>query len=184
MDNKLQKLEGDVKASKDHHEDVTGRALKRVRKDHPLKYSKKEQEEKFLFNLQVQDNLTAAARQLEKLEALDRDKQILKKAKDELKEDVAALADRQKMIWLADSIENGWGMAAEYKGYDFTNDKEDNKKMRNSEWSTGVKKRRMAGKLGQKKHLRQTPQAWGQDYLHLPLTPFPSLTSHPKQQHR
>ena len=36
---------------------------------------------------------------------------------------------RQKMIQLADLSENGWGAVAEYKGYDFANNKEDNKKM-------------------------------------------------------
>jgi len=48
------------------------------------------------FNLQVQGNLTATARQLEKLDALDKDKQIIKKFKDKLEKIASALADRQK----------------------------------------------------------------------------------------
>jgi len=52
------------------------------------------------------------------------------------------------MLQLADSSENGWGVVsecvvAEYKGYDFVDDEEDNKKMGNNDRSTKVKKRHM-----------------------------------------
>ena len=180
VDNKLRKLERDVETSKDHHEDATERALKRARKDRPLDFNRKGHEEQFNFNLQVQDNLTAAARQLEKLESSDQDKLIIKKAKDELEEGAAALADRQKMIQLADSSENGWGAVAEYKGYEFADNEEDNKKMGNSDHSAGVKRRRMAStQRGLKKRLRQTPQAWGQGYPQMlpPAFPQPHFTS-------
>ena len=86
MDDKLRKLKWDVKASKDHHEDATEHALKHARKDRPLDFNKKGHEEQFDFNLQVQDNLMAASRHLDKLDASERDKQIKKKAKDKLEE--------------------------------------------------------------------------------------------------
>ena len=114
-------------------------ALKHARKDHPLDFNKKGHEEQFYFNLQVQDNLAAAARQLDKLETTDRDKAVLEKAREELEEGAAVLADRQKMIQLADTSENGWGAVAEYKGYEFADNEEDNKKMGNSDQSAGVK---------------------------------------------
>ena len=174
VDDKLRKLEQDVETSKDHHEDAMEHALKRARKDRPLDFNRKGHEEQYSFNLQVQDNLTAAARQLEKLEASDRDKLIIKKAKDELEEGASALADRQKMIRLADSSENDWGAVAEYKGYKFADNEEDNKKMGNSDRSAGVKKRRMASaQRGSKKRLRQTPQAWGKGYPQM-LPPAPT----------
>ena len=92
----------------------------------------------------MQDSISAASRQLGKLEATDRDKVVIDKASEELQEGAACLNDRQKMIRLADSSENGWGAVREYKGmYDFADNEEDNTKMVNCDRSAGVKKRRM-----------------------------------------
>jgi len=57
---------------------------------------------------------------------------------------VTELTDRQKMICLADSAENGWGKVREYKGlYKFADNEEDNNKMVSSDRLAGVKKRRI-----------------------------------------
>ena len=180
MDDKLKKLERDLEASRDDHEDAAERALKRARKDRPLVFNKKGHEEQFNFNLQVQDNLTAATRRLDKLQASDKDKQIIDKAKEELEEGAAALADRQKMIRLADTSENGWGAVAEYKGYDFADSQEDNTRMGSCDRSAGVKKRRMASaQRGSKKRFRQPHQSWGQNFMYPQMLP-PAPNNYPQ----
>lgn len=64
---------------------------------------------------------------------------ITQKAKEELQEGVASLLDRQKMIHMADSRENGWGTVTEYKGNNFADNKEDNK-MLNSDCFEGARR--------------------------------------------
>ena len=106
------------------------------------------------------------SRQLGKLESTvgDRKKSVINKAKEELQEGAAALTDRQKMIRLADTAENGWGAVREYKGlYEFADNEEDNTKMVNSDRSAGVKKRRIeASQRGSKRPrgFRQMTPMW------------------------
>ena len=156
LNQKLLKLEKDVAATKDHHEDTTEHAIKRTRRGQPLEFNRVGHEEQFYFNLEVQDNNASASRQLDRLETSEKDKAIIQKVKEELQEGAASLLDRQKMIRLADTSENGWGAVAEYKGNDFADNKEDNKKMLNSDHSTGAKKRRLAAsQRGSRKRSRQ-----------------------------
>jgi len=93
--------------TKDHHEDMTEHAIKRARRDQTLEFTCKGHEEKLYFNVEVQDNITAASRQLESVETSEKDKAIIQKAKEELQEGAALLLDRQKMIHLANSSEIG-----------------------------------------------------------------------------
>ena len=75
----------------------------------------------------------------------DHDKVIIEKARDKLQEGASALMDRQKMIRQADSTENGWGMAREYKDlYEFADNEEDITKIVNCDCSAGEKRRRIA----------------------------------------
>ena len=86
MGDKLTKLEGDLAAAKAQQEDTTERALKRARRERPLELNRKGHEEQFHFNLQLQDNIAAASRQLGKVEAMERGKAIIDKAREELQE--------------------------------------------------------------------------------------------------
>jgi len=161
MGNKLSKLEEDLPTTKAEQEDLTERALKRARRDRPLEYNWKGHEEQFQFNLQVQDNIKSASRHLDKLEAIDCEKAVIEKAKEELQEGATALADHQKMIRLANSSENGWGMVKEYKGmYDFADNEEGNTRIVNCDRSAGVKKRRLTAsqRCAKKRNTRQITQ--------------------------
>ena len=64
---KFMGLEKVLAAAKAHQEDATERALKCTRRERPLEFNRKGHEEQFRFNLQLQDNIDAASRQLEKL---------------------------------------------------------------------------------------------------------------------
>jgi len=185
MGDKLNKLEEDLAVAKAQQEDATEQALKRARKERPLEFNRKGHEEQFLFNQQVQGNIASASRQLGKLEATDRDKAVLEKARDELMEGAAALTDRQKMICLADSSENGWGAVKEYKGlYEFADNEEDNTKMVNSDRSAGVRKRRIAANQRGLKRPRRFNPAWAGQYQQ-PIPPAPTVVpTAPLMQHQ
>ena len=181
MGDKLTKLEEDLADAKAQQEDTTERAMKRARRERPLQFNRTSHEEQFHFNLQVQDSISAASRQLGKLEATDRDKAVIDKAREELQEGAAALNDCQKMICLADSSENGWGAVREYKGmYDFADNEEDNTKMVNCDRSAGVKKRRMtASQQVSKRRTRQIAPAWAGNYPQ-PMSPAPAFIPTPQ----
>jgi len=88
--------------------------------------------------------------------------------------------DRQKMIRLADTSENGWGAVDQYKGNDCANDEEDNQKMAKSDRSAGVKRRQMAAQRGPSRQL-EACEAEHPCLLRAPLLPAfllsPPLTS-------
>jgi len=71
---KLMKLEADLAATKESQEESTERALKRIKRGHPLQLQRKGHEELFRFNLDVQDHMSAAANYLRKLAPSEKDK--------------------------------------------------------------------------------------------------------------
>jgi len=66
---------------KSHYEDMTEKALRFDRRQRPPDFNRKGHEEQYLFNLGVQDNISAASRQLDRLEISERDKSVVEKAK-------------------------------------------------------------------------------------------------------
>ena len=126
MGDKLTKLEEDLAATKAQQEDATERTMKRARRERPLQFNRTGHEEQFHLTCRCR---IVSPQQLGKLEVTDRDKAVIDKAREER---AAAFNDCQKMIRLADSSENGWGAAREYKGmYNFADNEEDNTKMVN-----------------------------------------------------
>jgi len=74
----------------------------------------------------------------------EKEKPIIEKAIKELQECVPSLTERQKHIRFADQAENGWDAVAEYIGYSFVDDEEDNRKFNLLDRAAGVKRRRKA----------------------------------------
>jgi len=172
----------DIAAAKAQQEDATEQALKLAWRERSLDFNQKGHEEQFVFNQQVQDNIAAASKQLGKLESTtgDREKSVINKAKEKLQEGAAALTDRQKIIRLADTAENGWGAVREYKGLHEFADNEDNTTMVNFDQSAGVKKRRIeASQRGSKRPrgLRQMTPVWAG--YQQPMPPTPTFTPTP-----
>ena len=60
LEEKLQKLEGDVAASQELQEDATERAVKRLRMDKPYEFRRKGHEEQYRFNSGIMDHVAAA----------------------------------------------------------------------------------------------------------------------------
>ena len=65
----------------------------------------------------------------------------MEKAIKELQEGASSLVERQKHIHFVYQAESGWDTVAEYTGYSFTDDKEDDRKLDSSNRSAAVKKR-------------------------------------------
>jgi len=86
--------------------------------------------------------MVSASRQLEKLAPPEKEKPIVEKAIKELQEGASSLTERQKHICFADQAENGWNVVAEYIGYSFADNEEDNWKFNLLDRPTGVKRRR------------------------------------------
>ena len=84
--------------------------------DRPLQFQRKGHEEQYCFNVDIQDYVASASRQLEKLVSQDKEKPIVEKAMKELKEGSSSLAERQKHIRFADQAESGWDVVTEYIG--------------------------------------------------------------------
>ena len=144
LEEKLQKFDAELESTKDSQEEATERALTRIKRDRPIQFQRKGHEEQYRFNADIRDHVAAASRQLEKLAPPEKEKPIVEKAIRELNEGASSLAERQKHIRFADQAENSWDAVAEYIGYSFADDEEDDRKLDSSDRSAGEKKRRKA----------------------------------------
>ena len=102
-------------------QEEAAKAAKRVRHEKPYDYKKKAHEEQATFNAKVQD--------------------ALKEATDHL-------AERQKLIKIADRSANGWGVVAEYTADELAADSDDEKRLEKAEKAAerkaGLKRRQPA----------------------------------------
>ena len=104
-------------------------AAKRVRHEKPYDYKKKAHEEQATFNAKVQDALKEAT------DALDdtADSPAIQRAKTAVEEGKHLLAERQKLIKIADRSANGWGVVAEYTADELAVDSDDEKRLEKAE---------------------------------------------------
>ena len=131
LEERFKKLEEDVAAS---HEDATERALKRVKRDRPLEFKRKGHEEQYVFNAEIGDRIEAAVRKIKKINApTEKDAKTAQEALNELREGIEALAERQKLIRIADQSKNSWRAVAAYKAGGLGDNEEDNKKIRQAD---------------------------------------------------
>ena len=105
---------------KSGQEDAAEKAIKRVRRDKPHAYRRKGNEEQAVFNERVKDSIVAAQVNLEGAPSA-----AVEKAKKSLEKGLALLAERQKLIKLADRSEHGWGVVAEYTANELAVDSND-----------------------------------------------------------
>ena len=108
-------------------EDAAAKALRKVRREKPYAYRRKGNEEQASFNEKVEDSIVAAQMELEG--ATPPTSGALDRAKKSLKEGLALLCERQKLIKLADRSEHGWGVVAEYTADELAEDSDDEKRI-------------------------------------------------------
>jgi len=106
MDNHLRKFKEDVAKAQ---EDATEQAIKRARRERPMEFKKKGQQEQFSFNAEVTEHVEAAARKIQKLSPTkEKEKKIVDDTLDELTQGTKAITERQKHILMADQSIHHW----------------------------------------------------------------------------
>ena len=145
-----------------------------MRHDKLYDFKKKAHEEQARFNSQVEEALQEAQ---EALTALD-ETPALQRARDALEKGGRLLAERQKLIKIADRSINGWGVVQEYTADELADDSDDEKRLEKAEKAAerkaGLRKRKRSQPVSTRQPPRPSrfPPQYGAGYQYLPL-PLP-----------
>ena len=101
------------------------REIKKLRREEPKSFKRKGNELQYKFNVKLQDSYEEVKSHLE-VNAID-------KAKETLAEGMSLLAERQKLILLADKSDFGWKTVDKYFKHKLAVDEEDGKKIGRAE---------------------------------------------------
>ena len=101
------------------------REIKKLRREEPKSFKRKGNELQYKFNVKLQDSFEEVKSHLE-VNAID-------KAKEPLAEGMSLLAERQKLILLADKSDFGWKTVDKYFKHKLAVDEEDGKKIGRAE---------------------------------------------------
>ena len=101
------------------------KAVSKMWHDKPYEYKKKAHEEQARFNLQVEETFQEA----QEAPAPLYDSPALQCARDVLDKGTCLLAERQKLIKIADRSVNGWGLVTEYTADELIDDSGDEKRL-------------------------------------------------------
>ena len=110
-------------------DEAATKAVNRVWNDKPYHYKKKAHEEQVRFNAQVEESVQEAHDAFAAIE----DSPAIQRARDALGKGARLLADRQKLIKIADRSDNGWGVVAEYTADELAEDSDDEKRLEKAE---------------------------------------------------
>ena len=139
LDQKLADFRSDMKETQ---EEAAAKAASRVRREKPYEYKKKAHEEQATFNEKVRESVREAQDALETAA----DSPAIERAKAALQQGSALLAERQKLIKIADRSVNGWSVVAEYTADELADDSDDEKRLEKAEKAAerkaGLKKRK------------------------------------------
>ena len=97
------------------------REIKKLRREEPKPFKRKGNKLQYTFNAKLQVSFEEAKSHLQ-INAID-------KAKEALTEGTSSLAERQKLILLADKSDFGWKTVDEYVQHELAVDEEDGKKI-------------------------------------------------------
>ena len=124
---------------KEAQEEAATKAANRVRRDKPYEYKKKAHKEQASFNEKVQEAVGEARDALETAT----DSPAVQRAKTALQHGSALMAERKKIIKIADRSANGWSVVAEYTADELAADSDDEKRLEKAaERTAGLKKRK------------------------------------------
>ena len=113
------------------------KALKRARYEKPYEYKRKGNQEQAAFNAKVDEAVAEAELHIE--EAGPSTAPALERAKEALKKGRQFLAERQKLIKVADRSEHGWGVVQEYTANELAEDSGDEKRLEKAERAAELK---------------------------------------------
>ena len=163
MDTKLAEFQNQVCRSQD---EAAAKAVKKSRSaEAPYQYKKKGNEAQAKFNAEVEDAVQEA---MDELEGESRPSQSVERAKAALEKGAKKIAERQKLIKLADRSDFGWAVVTEYTADELADNSEDEKRIEKAEKAAekkSVKRRKVAGRPTPAKQPRSV------------ATPSPSVSS-------
>ena len=159
LDQKLADFKADVRQAQD---EAATKAVHRMRHDKPFEYKKKANGEQARFNAQVEETVQEAQEALSTLEEAP----ALQRAQEALEKGARLLAERQKLIKIADRSANGWGVVTEYTADEFADDSDDEKRLEKAEKAA----ERKAG-LRKRKRLQPAPKQPGTPRFPAPRWP-------------
>ncbi len=113
-------------------EDAAAQVLQRIRHKKLFAFQRKSNEEQAGFNSRVEESLAEAEAAL----AAPDKPQALELAQEAVKKGRSLLAERQKLIKIADRSEFGWGVVAEYTADELAADSDDEKRIEKAEKAT------------------------------------------------
>ena len=144
-DRKLAEFKADIRQAQD---DAAAKAVNRVRHEKPYTYRKKVHEEQARFNSKVVESIQEAQDTLVNIE----ESPALQHAQEALEKGAKILAERQKLIKIANRSENGWGVSEEYTADKLAEDSDDEKRLEKAEKvaerKAGLRKRKVQRAVG------------------------------------
>ena len=139
LDRKLADFRSDVRQAQD---EAATKAVNRVQCEKPYEFKRKAHEEQARFNAQIEESVWEAQGAVATVD----DSPSLQRAQEALEKGARLLAERQKLIKIADRSANGWGVVVEYTADELADDSEDEKRLEKvekaAERKAGLKKRK------------------------------------------
>ena len=126
LDRKLADFRSDVRQAQD---EAATKAVNRVQREKSYEFKRKAHEEQARFNAQIEESVREAQHSLATVD----DSPSLQRAQEALEKGTRLLAERQKLIKIADRSANGWGVVAEYTADELADDSEDKKRLEKAE---------------------------------------------------
>ena len=115
-------------------EEAATKALKRAKFEKPYTYRRKGNEEQAVFNSRLDETVAEAETELAVVSpGAPTPTTAISKARECLKKGRQLLAERQKLIRIADRSELGWGVVAEYTADELADDSGDEKRLEKAE---------------------------------------------------
>ena len=134
LEEKFEQFKGEVR---DGQEKVAASAVRKVRQDTPFVFKKKSHQEQAKVNDRIEESITEAETQLAEVAAdAYEGSQLASKVESiqqSLKRGKKIVAERQKLLKIADRSEFGWAVVAEYTADELAEDSDDEKRINKAE---------------------------------------------------
>ena len=130
LDSKLAEFRTEVREGQ---EQAATTALKRVRRDKPYNFKRKGNEEQAAVNTRLDETLAEAQAELDEFTSGAGSSSALGRAQEAIAKGRKAIAERQKLIKIADRSELGWAVVAEYTADELADDSDDEKRLEKAE---------------------------------------------------
>ena len=130
LEQKLAEFKAEVRNGQ---EKAAASAVHKVRQETPYTFKRKGNQEQFRANQRIDETLIIAETELESVPDTAPSAATIKKARESLAEGRKLLAERQKLIKVADQSDLGWAVVAEYTADELAEDSDNEKRLEKAE---------------------------------------------------